>query len=204
MHLLTEVEKNRKNQKITVSNFDARLTLEKPVKTNWYILTGGPGSGKTTTINLISKRGHKTAIEHARHYIDTQRQSGRTVKEIRKNQEEFQLGVLEMQIEQEAGLDPNEIVFLDRALPDALAYYYFLGLPVNVKLIEALKLYRYKKVFILECLPLVQDYARLEDEKAQKKIHELLVKVYTELNVPVVNVPVMSPERRVDFILKHL
>ena len=30
-----------------------------------------------------------------------------------------------MQIEQEASLEPNEIVFLDRAIPDALAYYLF-------------------------------------------------------------------------------
>ena len=35
------------------------------------------------------------------------------------------MGVLEMQIEQEAILDPEDTVFLDRALPDALAYYYF-------------------------------------------------------------------------------
>lgn len=71
------------------------------LKTNWYVLTGGPGSGKTTTVNLIGRRGYKTTIEHARHYIDTQMQTGRTVEEIRRHQEVFQMGVLEMQIEQE-------------------------------------------------------------------------------------------------------
>ncbi len=35
------------------------------------------------------------------------------------------MGVLEMQLKQEASLDPNEPVFLDRAIPDALAYYHF-------------------------------------------------------------------------------
>jgi hypothetical protein len=30
-----------------------------------------------------------------------------------------------MQIEQEAMLLPDEVVFLDRAMPDALGYYYF-------------------------------------------------------------------------------
>ncbi len=173
-------------------------------QTNWYVLTGGPGSGKTTTINLISARGYKTTIEHARHFIDTQRQTGRTVDEIRKNQLEFQKGVLIMQVEQESALNPNEIVFLDRALPDALAYYYFLDLPVDEKLSEALKLYRYKKIFVLDCLPFVQDYARKEDEKAQKEIHSLLIKVYTDLELPIVHVPVMHPEQRVDFILSHL
>lgn len=173
-------------------------------ETNWYVLTGGPGSGKTTTVNLIGNRGYKTTIEHARHYIDTQRQKGKTVEEIRKSQEEFQLGVLEMQIEQEAILDPADTVFLDRALPDALAYYYFLGLAVNERLSEALKIYRYRKVFILECLPFVQDYARREDKKAQKEIHELLIKVYSDLKYPISYVPVLPPNKRVDYILQSL
>ena len=62
-------------------------------QTNWYVITGGPGSGKTTTVNLLRARGYNTTIEHARHYIDTQRVTGRTVDEIRKNQIEFQTGV---------------------------------------------------------------------------------------------------------------
>ena len=175
-----------------------------PQQTNWYVLTGGPGSGKTTTIEIIASRGYKTTIEHARHYIQTQMQKGRTVEEVRKNQEEFQIGVLDMQIEQEAMLNPKDTVFLDRALPDALAYYYFLDLPVNRKITDALNLYRYKKVFILECLPFVQDYARREDELAQKKIHELLIKVYSDLHFPVTHVPVLPPEERVDYLLKNL
>lgn len=173
-------------------------------QTNWYVITGGPGSGKTTTINILTARGYKTTIEHARHYIDTQRQKGRTVEETRKNQEEFQMGILEMQIEQEASLSPDDTVFLDRAIPDALAYYYFLKLPLSQKLIDAINIYRYKKIFILDFLPLVQDYARREDEKAQKKIHELLIEVYTSLNVPVLHVPVLPPDERVDYILKNL
>ena len=99
--------------------------------TNWYVITGGPGSGKTTTVNLLKGRGYKTTIEHARHYIDTQRITGKTVEEIRNNQQEFQLGILDMQIKQEAILFPDEIVFLDRALPDALAYFKFLNLPIE-------------------------------------------------------------------------
>lgn len=173
-------------------------------QTNWYVVTGGPGSGKTTTINILTARGYKTTIEHARHYIDTQRHSGKTVEEARRNQEEFQMGILEMQIEQEASLSPDDIVFLDRAIPDALAYYYFLNLPLNQKLTDAMNLYRYKKVFVLDVLPLVQDYARREDEKAQKKIHELLINVYTSLGIPVLHVPILPPEERVDYILGNL
>jgi predicted ATPase len=174
------------------------------VETNWYVLTGGPGSGKTTTIELIAAKGYKTTIEHARHYIQTQMQKGKTADEVRRNQEEFQMGVLDMQIEQERLLSPQETVFLDRALPDALAYFHFLNLPVNKKLIEANKIFRYKRIFILDLLPLIQDYARKEDERSQIKIHELIIKVYSELDCPITYVPVLSPEERVQYILSSI
>ena len=172
--------------------------------TNWYVITGAPGSGKTTSINLLSKRGYKTTIEHARHYLDTQRIVGRSAAEVRKNQREFQLGVLTMQIEQEKSLSPEETVFLDRAIPDALAYYRFLHLSEDKKLHDALKDASYKKIFILDYLPLVNDYARIEDEEAQKKIHALITEVYESLPFPVVHVPVLPLEERVDFILKNI
>ena len=174
------------------------------MQTNWYVITGGPGSGKTTTVNLLQARGYKTTIEHARHYLDTQRSIGKTVEETRKHQQEFQLGVLDMQIEQERSLSRADTVFLDRAIPDALAYYRFLNLPQDEKLLQALSTVSYKKVFILDCLPMVQDYARTEDETAQKKIHALLTEVYESLSFPVIHVPIFQPGDRVDFILKNL
>ena len=173
-------------------------------QTNWYVITGGPGSGKTTTVNQLNMLGYHTTIEHARHFIDTQMITGKTVEEIRENQKKFQGGILEMQIMQEACLKPDELVFLDRALPDALAYYRFLNIQVDDKLINALGTASYKKIFILDFLPLVNDYARREDEAAQKKIHSLITAVYESLSFPVVHVPVLPPEKRVDFILKNI
>ena len=173
-------------------------------ETNWYVITGGTSSGKTTTVNLLKERGYITTMEHARHYLDTQRLRGKTIEEVRKQQKEFQLGVLDMQIEQENQILPDVLVFLDRAIPDALAYYRFLNLPEDEKLTKALCNVSYKKVFILDCLPLVKDYARTEDEAAQKKIHVLLVEVYESLGFPIVQVPVLPQEEQVDFILKNL
>ena len=173
-------------------------------QTNWYVITGGPSSGKTTTVNLLKERGYITTFEHARHYLDTQRLKGKTIADVRKQQKEFQLGVLDMQIEQENQISPDVQVFLDRAIPDALAYYRFLNLPEDEKLTEALRTVSYKKIFILDRLPFVKDYARTEDEAAQKKIHALLVEVYAELGFPIIQVPVLAPKERVDFILKNL
>lgn len=172
--------------------------------TEWYVITGGPSSGKTTTANLLTKRGFKTTIEHARHYIDTERITGKTTEEIRANQLAFQQGILDMQIKQEQALSRKETVFLDRALPDALAYYRFLNLPEDRALEKALSEASYKKVFILDPLPLQNDYARIEDESAQKRIHELLINVYESLPFPVVRVPVLPTEERVDFILRNV
>lgn len=173
-------------------------------QTNWYVITGGPSSGKTTTVNILRERGYITTMEHARHFLDTQRLKGRTIEEVRKNQREFQLGVLDMQIEQENEIAPEVQVFLDRAIPDALAYYRFLNLTEDDKLIEALKNVSYKKVFIMDYLPLKNDYARNENAEAQKKIHELITEVYESLPFPVIHVPVLPAEERVDFILKNL
>lgn len=172
--------------------------------TEWYVITGGPSSGKTTTVDILKQRGYKTTIEHARHYIDTQRVTGKTTEEIRANQLAFQRGILDMQIEQEKALSPKDTVFLDRALPDALAYYHFLNLPEDRKLQDAIQQASYKKVFIMDPLPLMRDYARTEDEPAQKRIHELLTDAYQSLSFPVVHVPILPPGERVDFILKKL
>lgn len=109
-----------------------------------------------------------------------------------------------MQIEQEAALSPDDVVFLDRAIPDALAYYRFLDLPVDEELTRALVTVYYKKVFILDLLPFVPDYARTEDQLAQKQIHELITQVYDELPFPIVKVPVLRPDERVNFILESL
>tara|TARA_R110000868_G_scaffold83058_5_gene234711 strand:+ start:13775 stop:14320 length:546 start_codon:yes stop_codon:yes gene_type:complete len=173
-------------------------------KNNWQVITGGPSTGKTTVINLLAKKGYKTTIEHARHYIDTMRIDGETVEEIRNNKKKFQLGVLDMQIEQEAEIQPEDLVFLDRAVPDALAYYQFLGLDYDEKLLNAVKSASYKTIFILDRLPFIKDYARTEDETDQIKIHQLIIKVYTSLGFPIVFVPVLPPMERVEFILKSI
>jgi predicted ATPase len=174
------------------------------IDTNWYVITGGPSSGKTTTVDLLRKRGYRTTVEESRHYLDLMRANGRTVEEVENNQRKFQKKVLNMQIAQERCLRPDQIVFLDRAIPDARAYYRFLGVPEDKRLADLLKKISYKKIFILDLLPLVKDYARREDEAAQKMIHEFLVRVYEELPFPIVHVPALPADKRVEFILNNL
>ena len=178
--------------------------INNAIQTNWYVITGGPSTGKTTIIDLLQKRGYNTTIEHARHYIDTMHDEGQSVEEIRSNKRKFQLGVLDMQIEQEASLKHEDMVFLDRAIPDAQAYYQFLKLDYDEKLINAIKEVSYKKIFILDRLPFTKDYARTENEEDQKNIHQLIIDVYKNLGFPIVFVPVLPPLERVEYLLNNL
>ena len=174
------------------------------IQTNWYVVTGGPSSGKTTTVNSLKDLGYKTTIEVARHYIDLQRINGRSTTEVRENQRNFQHKILNIQLRLERRLDPNQLVFLDRALPDELAYYRYFGLEPDSKLTKSLENFRYKKVFIMELLPLHNDYARIEDKKAQIDLQEAIIKVYSERSEPIVMVPVLSPKERTNYILQNL
>jgi predicted ATPase len=171
---------------------------------NWYVITGGPSSGKSTTIKMLKDLGYTTTHEVARHYIDLQRINGRSVDEVRANQRQFQHKVLNLQIDLERRLDPQELIFLDRGLPDELAYYQFFNLPPDEKLVEYLKTATYKKIFVMDLLPLDKDYARTEDEVAQKALHRLIIDSYKSRKETIVMVPVLPPKERVAFILANL
>ena len=109
-----------------------------------------------------------------------------------------------MQIAEERLLKKEDMVFLDRAIPDAMAYYQFLNLDYDEKLLNAVNGVSYKKIFILDRLPFAKDYARTENEDDQKLIHQLIIESYTNLGFTIVFVPVLPPEERVKFILDNL
>lgn len=171
---------------------------------NWYVITGGPSSGKSTVIELLKDDGYTTTHEVARHFIDLQRINGRSTEEIRANQRQFQHKVLNLQIQLERRLDPQEMIFLDRGLPDELAYYQYFDLAPDEKLVEYLEYATYKKIFIMDLLPLDKDYARTEDLAAQKALHQLIIDIYKSRSEPIVMVPVLPPKERVAFILANL
>lgn len=177
---------------------------EDNMKNNWYVITGMPSSGKTTIIKLLEKRGFKAAYEMARIYIDEQLKKGKTIKEIREDEGKFQRKILDLKIEYENRLDPKKITFLDRAIPDSIAYYELVGLPIDKYLEKAAKKSFYKKIFIFEKLEFEKDYARTESKKEGKRLEKLLEKVYRDLSFPIIKVPKMSVEKRVKFILDNL
>lgn len=173
----------------------------------WYVVTGGPCSGKTTTLELIEKMGYRVEYEQARLLIDEEIKKGKTLKDIRKNEYFFQKKVLEMKIELENRLPKDQLIFIERGIPDSIAYYEKL---CKVKCqndafwqLSSMKS-KYKKVFLFEMLDYKQDYARVENEAEAKSLESALERSYTKLGIEVVRIPVMSAEERVKFVFDRL
>ncbi|MBP6913484.1 MAG: ATP-binding protein [Candidatus Levybacteria bacterium] len=175
-------------------------------KNNWFVITGGPSSGKSTTIRLLSRKGYVTTQEIAREFIESQFKLGLSMTEIRKDQLGFQMQILALQMKLEEGLASGQITFLDRSIPDIMAYLIFRTCPIPdayVKIYEASK-HNYKKVFILDSLSFEEDPVRVENAKEAEEIRLLLEKSYKDLGIDIVKVPVMGEEKRVSFILEHV
>ena len=172
-------------------------------KSNWYVITGGPSSGKSSTLFSFEKMGYKIVLDTARVLIDKEMANGKTIKEIRRDEAEFQRKVLAMKIETEDKLLKEEVIFFDRAIPDSAAYYSVCGLN-SKEVLDICQKDRYKKVFFLEQLPVDYDYARVENKQTVDGLNQLLKQTYKQLGCEIVFVPVMSLEKRVKFIKEHM
>lgn len=176
----------------------------KNMKNNWYVFTGAPSSGKTTIAKLLEKKGYDVLYEVARIYIDHKLAEGKAIKEIRKDEGKFQRKILDLKIYYERKLNPKKITFLDRAIPDSIAYYELVGLPKDKYLKKMVKKSFYRKIFIFEKLEFDKDHARTESKKEIEKLERLLEKAYKDLAFSIIKVPKMSIAKRVKFILDNL
>lgn len=173
------------------------------IQTNWHVITGAPSSGKTTLIDLIARNGDKIVPEAARLYLEREMNKGRTIEEIRSNRVSLECSVKDQQLEIEAGLQEKDCIFLDRAVPDNLAWYRVSGLDPNEFLRECFH-HRYASVFILDQLPLQCDNIRHKDAELQDFLDKWHSRDYSALGYTVTRVPVMSPEERLAFVLRVL
>ena len=171
---------------------------------NWYVITGAPSSGKTTTLKVLERKGYKVFYEWARIYIDGEMKKGKTLKEIRKDELAFQRKILELKVNFEKKLVKKDLVFMERGIPDSAAYMKMCGLENDKLLKRVNKSCSYKKVFLMELLKYELDYARTESQEEAQILDGLLEKSYTDLGIEVTRVPKMSVEKRVKFILDNL
>jgi predicted ATPase len=172
------------------------------MKTQKYVLTGGPGIGKTTILDLMSLRGFAIVPEAARYIIEIeQSQDGDALPW--KDNSKFQKKVMDRQLELESDLD-DSVVFLDRGLIDGYGYCNHFGTIAPEGLVE-MSANRYEKIFLLDQLPNYKnDESRLEDFEEATRIHESIADAYISLGYELIRVPVLAPEDRVEFILNRI
>jgi predicted ATPase len=172
------------------------------VQTNWHVITGAPCCGKTTLIDQLANQGFQTVPETAHLYIEREMAKGRALDEIIRAAT-TQRAIEEMQLKAERGLRATDLVFLDRGLPDCLAWDRLFGLNLNEVLAECFH-HRYASVFILDPLPFQGNGVRDDDAAKVGNLDEWLARDYSTLGYRVVRVPMLSPEERLAFVLERL
>jgi predicted ATPase len=173
------------------------------VQTNWHVITGTVSSGITTLIGQFADRGFPTVPETARLYIEREMAKGRTIDEIRENPAALQRSLNAAWLRTELALRADDVLFLDRAFPDALAFCRANGLNPNEILADCFH-HRYASVFLLDRFPVEKDGVRYHDDVAAELIDEWLAGDYSALGYPVVRVLVLSLQERLAFVLERL
>ena len=173
------------------------------VQTNWHVIAGAQSCGKTTLVDQLADQGFQTVPEGARLYLEREVARGRMINEIRENVAAIQHGILDIQLRIEGELRATDVAFLDRAVPDCLAWWRVYGLNPNEILTECFR-HRYASVFVLDRLPIQRDDLRPEDEALAAFLDEWIARDYSALGYRVVRVPVLSPEERLAFVLERL
>ena len=169
------------------------------------VITGGPGSGKSTIINHLKVRGYPVFEEISRDIIRQNLESGSDILPW-KNLKDFSRQVFYGRSKQytEAAEGVN---FYDRSVIDVLSYLPLEGFLPDAELVDWVHQNPYypivfitppwKKIYI-------RDQERREDWKTACRIFELLRKTYKDFGYTLVSLPLCTPERRVDFILENL
>lgn len=161
-----------------------------------YVLTGAPSCGKTTMIGELSKLGYSVVPESAREILER----GEPTSFM-----DFQREIISTQLSRERNLSLEEKVFLDRGIPDTLAYSKHAFGHFHPEFFESYQVNRYDKIFVLDRLPLVDDGVRLEKNELEADlIHEEIKFTYNLLGYQVESVPVLPTiEDRVKYILER-
>ena len=170
---------------------------------SFFVLTGGPGSGKSTMIAELGRAGYRSMPEAGRAIIRDQMAIGGTALPWadRAAFADLMLG-WELRSHAEAGGGAGPVLF-DRGLPDVIGYRRLCGLEVPDALHRAAELHRYnRQIFLAPHWPEIftQDAERRQDEEEARRTCEMMAHTYAALDYEVLLLPLASVAARADFI----
>ncbi|HAU0495579.1 TPA: AAA family ATPase [Legionella pneumophila] len=177
------------------------------IKPNFFILTGGPGSGKTSVLTALAQKGFLTVPEVGRKIIKEQQLiAGNAIHTgdrdaflelmLRYSLEDYQ------QMQQE-----RTTVFFDRGIPDLYSYAKAFCHKENNQVNHAVEQYIYcRTVFLFPPWEEIytNDRERQQDFREAMQTYMALKEGYQHCGYTLIEVPLFPVERRVNFILKIL
>jgi predicted ATPase len=171
------------------------------------VLIGGPGTGKTTLIEELLAQGYCCYPEISRQVTLEARKQGIEQLFLEKPLLFSEL-LLEGRVNQykSALQEPQDLIFIDRGIPDVLAYMHYIGDSYPTHFDAACKDHTYSKIFILPPWEEIyeSDEARYENFEQATLIHQHLVETYVNYGYQLIEVPKVQPADRVSFILESL
>lgn len=171
------------------------------------VLVGGPSSGKTTLIEALKSKGFVCYPEISREVIREAQEQG-----IEQLFLEKPLLFSELLLEgrkkqhQEALQEATNVVFLDRGIPDILAYMHYIGDAYPAFFDEACKTHLYTKIFMLPPWEeiYVSDAERYETYEQAVLIHGHLEETYRHYGYDLIEIPKDTVENRVAFVIEQI
>ncbi|OYU84866.1 MAG: ATPase [Flavobacterium sp. BFFFF2] len=167
------------------------------------IITGGPGTGKTTIIEGLMAKGHVCLPEISREITLEARNQGFEQLFLEKPLLFSEL-LLEGRKKQyhHALHDSAPIVFIDRGVPDILAYMHYIGDSYPPFFDQACKELVYHKIFVLPPWEDIytSDSERYENFDQATLIYSHLQETYSHYGYDLIVVPKGTVDERVAFI----
>jgi predicted ATPase len=102
--------------------------------------------------------------------------------------------------------EPHEIVFIDRGIPDVLAYMHYIGDSYPASFDTACREHTYSKIFILPPWEeiYISDDERYENFEQAKLINNHLTETYQNYGYNLIEVPKDTMDNRILFILDEI